>query len=191
MSVGLLIVANKNAKQDDHSCLPHEANRREAESHISVLWMVAQIPEALNAAHGLGLEVWFLLKICDTRTSRHLHGRPLLFKPLGVAQQVMNQAKCFREANDRPPAPPSTITRSPLASPEATHHCFSTTRCHWGLHVGKLSLYLSTCYSIIKTSKAAFIRYSDATLFKVHKKRDGGVFFFFFLQTTNLKKKGF
>lgn len=70
VSVGFLVVANKNAKQDDHGCLPHKANCREADPHVGVFGAVTQVPEALNAAHGLDLlwgpfEMNFLLKISE------------------------------------------------------------------------------------------------------------------------------
>lgn len=53
--VRLLVVTDEDSKQDDHRRLPHEANCRETNANICVLWTVTQIPEALHAAHFLKL----------------------------------------------------------------------------------------------------------------------------------------
>ena len=49
--VGFMIIADKNAKQDDHGNLPHKANRRETKSNHGVFWAVTKFPEALDTAH--------------------------------------------------------------------------------------------------------------------------------------------
>lgn len=47
----LLIVTNKNPKQDDHSYLPHKANSWKTQADVSIFCTVAHLPEALDAAH--------------------------------------------------------------------------------------------------------------------------------------------
>lgn len=59
--IRFFIVTNKNPKQDDHGCLPHNANGWKTDTNISVFWTVAQFPEALYAAHCF----WLVFIFCS------------------------------------------------------------------------------------------------------------------------------
>lgn len=50
--VRLFVVADEDPKQDDHGYLPHEAHSWEADADVGVFRSVAEVPEALDAAHG-------------------------------------------------------------------------------------------------------------------------------------------
>lgn len=52
MRIRLFVIADEDPKQDDHCYLPHEAHSWKTDADVGVFWTVAQVPEALHAAHG-------------------------------------------------------------------------------------------------------------------------------------------
>lgn len=70
--IRFFIVTNKNPKQDDHGCLPHNANCWKTEANISILRTVTQLPEALNTAHCFWLESIVWLKKGVRAAKQHL-----------------------------------------------------------------------------------------------------------------------
>lgn len=57
--IRLFIVPDEDPKQDDHCCLPHEAHGWKTEADVGVFLTVAEVPEALYAAHGSTLLQFF------------------------------------------------------------------------------------------------------------------------------------
>lgn len=51
--IRLFVIADEDPKQDDHCYLPDEAHSWKTDANVGVFWMVAEVPEALYAAHGL------------------------------------------------------------------------------------------------------------------------------------------
>lgn len=60
--IRLFVIADEDPKQDDHCYLPHEAHSWKTDADVGVFLTVAEVPEALYAAHGL-----FFVAVCCSR----------------------------------------------------------------------------------------------------------------------------
>lgn len=113
VGIRLLIVTDKNSKQDDHGGLPHDTNCWKAQADVGVFRAVAHLPEALTGSHGFSLE------LKSSSSDLVLLSCLLLLKETvecGVASEHPQVQVGFWAEDTPTAAPPSLLAGDVLAS---------------------------------------------------------------------------